>query len=216
MIRQWWPGSASHDGVRRGQQNAPVSAAWWLVVGLGNPEAEYGGTRHNIGADAVRLLAQQLGGTMAPNKRARGEVAELRLGDNRVVAYVPSSYMNSSGGPVQAAAAWYKVDPDRIIVCHDDLDIALGAVKVKRGGSSAGHNGLKDLERALGTPDYLRVRIGIGRPAGRTPARTYVLSRFSEREHDDVVAALERSVDAVGSLVRDGLDQTQNVFHARD
>jgi len=185
----------------------------WLVVGLGNPESEYGGTRHNIGADAVRVLVALEHATLARNKRTRAEVAELRVGGERVVAMIPSSYMNRSGGPVQATANWFKVPVARVIVCHDDLDVPVGALKVKRGGGNAGHNGLKDVDRALGSPEYLRVRIGIGRPPGRMPGRDHVLRRFSPAEREEVDAALERIPAMIESLVTDGLEPTQNRFH---
>ncbi len=185
----------------------------WLVVGLGNPEAEYGGTRHNVGADAVRSLAAREHTELARNKRTRSEVAELRLGDQRVVATVPTSYMNRSGGPAQATAAWFKVPVERVIVCHDDLDVELGALKVKRGGGNAGHNGLKDLDRALGSPDYLRVRIGIGRPPGRMAGRDFVLRRFAPAERETVDATLDRVGDAIECLVTEGLEPAQNRFH---
>jgi len=186
----------------------------WLVVGLGNPEGEYGGTRHNVGADAVRALVRGEHAELGRNKRTRAEVAELRLGGAKVVAAVPLTYMNRSGGPVQATASWYKVPTERIIVCHDDLDLEVGALKVKRGGGNAGHNGLKDLDRALGTRDYLRVRIGIGRPPGRMAGRDFVLRRFSPADRELIDATLDRVAEAIVSLVADGLEPTQNRFHA--
>lgn len=186
----------------------------WLVVGLGNPEGEYGGTRHNVGADAVRALVRREHAELARNKRTRSEIAELRIGDRKVVVTVPTSYMNRSGGPVQATANWYKVPVERVIVCHDDLDVAVGALKVKRGGGNAGHNGLKDVDRALGTPDYLRVRIGIGRPPGRMAARDFVLRRFTPDERATIDPTLDDVGDAIGSLVTEGLEPTQNRFHA--
>lgn len=186
----------------------------WLVVGLGNPESEYGGTRHNVGADAVRVLVAQGHGALARNKRTRSEVAELTVGGERVVVTVPTSYMNRSGDPVQATANWFKVPVARIIVCHDDLDLPVGGLKVKRGGGNGGHNGLKDVDRALGSPDYLRVRIGIGRPPGRMPGRDHVLRRFAPAERDQVDATLERIPAVIESLVTDGLEPTQNRFHS--
>ncbi len=186
----------------------------WLVVGLGNPEGEYGGTRHNVGADAVRALVRREHAELARNKRTRSEVAELRLGDQKVVVTVPTSYMNRSGAPVQATANWFKVPPERVIVCHDDLDVAVGALKVKRGGGNAGHNGLKDIDRALGTPDYLRVRIGVGRPPGCMAARDYVLRRFTPDERATIDPTLDTVGEAIGSLVSEGLEPTQNRFHA--
>jgi peptidyl-tRNA hydrolase, PTH1 family len=187
----------------------------WLVVGLGNPEGEYGGTRHNVGADAVRLLARREHAELARNKRVRCEVAQTDLGGARLVLTVPSGYMNRSGDPVQSAAAWFKVPAERIIVCHDDLDVPVGGLRLKRGGGNAGHRGLKDLDRALGTRDYLRVRIGVGRPPGRMPAKDYVLRRFSPAEREEVDVTLAEVGDAIEQLVVEGLEPAQNRYHAR-
>jgi peptidyl-tRNA hydrolase, PTH1 family len=191
-----------------------VATVPWLVVGLGNPEAEYGGTRHNVGADLVRLLARRAGTTLERNKRVRCEVAEVTEAGQRLVLCVPSTYMNRSGDPVQAAVAWYKVTPERLVVCHDDLDLSLGQLRFKRGGGNAGHNGLRDVDRALGTPDYLRVRLGIGRPPGRMPGRDFVLRRFAPSEREVVDVTLEHAADAVVMLATDGLEPTQNRYHA--
>lgn len=187
----------------------------WLVVGLGNPEGEYGGTRHNVGADAVRAFARREHTELARNKRVRCEVAEVAVAGRRFVLAVPVSYMNRSGDPVQAVAAWYKVPPERIVVCHDDLDVAVGELRCKRGGGHAGHNGLKDVDRALGTRAYLRLRIGIGRPPGRMPAKDFVLRRFTPAERETIDVTLEHAADAVVSLATDGLEPTQNRYHRK-
>lgn len=187
----------------------------WLVVGLGNPGERYDATRHNVGADAVRRLGAQEHGSWSRNKRARCDIAEVAVGGQRLVLAVPDSYMNRSGGPTQAAAAWYKVGVDRVIVCHDDLDLEPGRLRLKRGGGHAGHNGLKDIDRALGSPDYLRVRIGIGRPPGRMPARDHVLRRFAPAEHDAIDAGLDEAAAAVVTLATDGLEPAQNRHHSR-
>lgn len=185
-----------------------------LVVGLGNPEGEYGGTRHNVGADVVRLLASRHHRDLDRNRRIRAETTEVRLDDVRLALVVPSSYMNESGGPVQSAARWYSVDPDDIVVVHDEIDLPVGRLRVKVGGGAGGHNGLKDVDRALSTRDYGRVRIGVGRPPGRQPARDHVLRRFPPREREVVDVVLEHAADAVESLARDGLEPTQNHYHA--
>ncbi len=187
----------------------------WLVVGLGNPGARYAGTRHNVGEEAVRHLAAAEHGSWSRNKRARCEIAEVTVNGQRLVLAVPDGYMNRSGGPTQAAAAWYKVEVAHIIVCHDDLDLEPGRLRLKRGGGHAGHNGLKDIDRALGSPDYLRVRIGIGRPPGRVPARDHVLRRFAPAEREAVEAGLEEAAAAVTSLVTEGLEPAQNRHHGR-
>lgn len=188
----------------------------WLVVGLGNPPGEYGGTRHNIGADAVRSLADRLGVTLKGHK-ARASVADAltQPGGTPLTLAVCHGYMNTSGGPTQALAAFYKVGPERIVVAHDELDLDLGQIRLKHGGGTAGHKGLKDIAQRLGTPDFVRVRIGIGRPPGRQPARDYVLGRFKGDEASEAELARERAGDAVVDLVEDGLERAQNRHHAR-
>jgi peptidyl-tRNA hydrolase, PTH1 family len=187
----------------------------WLVVGLGNPGEKYAQTRHNVGADAVRRLVAREHGSLSVNKRTRCEVAELAVAGTRIAAAVPTSYMNRSGDPTQAAAAWFKTPTERLVVCHDDLDVEVGSLRVKRGGGNAGHNGLRDIDRALGTRDYLRVRIGIGRPPGRMPAKDFVLRRFHPAERDSIAVSLDEAADAVVSLATDGLEPTQNRFHVK-
>ena len=187
----------------------------WLVVGLGNPGATYAGTRHNVGAEAVRVLADREHGSFTRNKRVRCDIAEVGVAGARLVLAVPDSFMNLSGGPTQAAAAWYKVAVDRVIVCHDDLDLEPGRLRLKRGGGHAGHNGLKDIDRALGSREYLRVRIGIGRPPGRMPARDHVLRRFPPAERTTIDLALVEAADAVVTLVTEGLEPAQNRHHSR-
>lgn len=193
----------------------PRSEERWLVVGLGNPEATYGGTRHNVGAEAVRTLAARLGASLRPNKRVRCEVAEARDRGARLVLAVPMSYMNSSGGPARQAASWYKVPPERIVIVHDELDLEVATVRLKLGGGTAGHRGLDDIFRCLGTRDFARVRIGIGRPTGRTEASDHVLGRFAARERAEIDVALEEAADAVLGLVHEGLEPTQNRIHRR-
>lgn len=187
----------------------------WLVVGLGNPESEYGNTRHNVGADVIRVMAEREHQSLSRNKRINCEVAETRIGDQRVAMAIPGGYMNLSGGPTQQAANWFKVAPENVIVIHDDLDVEVGALKVKRGGGHAGHNGLKDIDRALGTREYLRVRIGIGRPPGRMPAKDFVLRKFSPADRESIDVTLVEACDAIASLIREGVEPTQNNFHGR-
>jgi peptidyl-tRNA hydrolase, PTH1 family len=150
----------------RARREDPVPTDRWLVVGLGNPEAEYGGTRHNVGADVVRRLADRLGTGFKPHK-AQAQVADGfdRPGGTALSCIVPFGYMNNSGGPVQSAMAFYSAGHDRLVVVHDDLDLELGQLKLKLGGGDGGHNGLKDIRKRTGSGDYVRVRIGIGRPS---------------------------------------------------
>ncbi len=185
----------------------------WLVAGLGNPPSEYAGTRHNIGAEAVEAMAASVGVPMARNRRAGARTAEVRLGGAPVVLAVPEGYMNTSGGPVGRTAAWYRVPPERLIVCHDDLDLPLGSLRVKRDGGHAGHNGLRDVDRVLGTRAYLRVRIGVGRPPGSTAAAQHVLRAFGAEERATVATVLREVGAVVTSLVADGLEATQNRWH---
>lgn len=192
-----------------------MAAERWLVVGLGNPGDRYAATRHNVGADAVRVLAAREHVALSVNKRVRCEVAEVRIGDAPVVLAVPTSYMNLSGDPVQSVAHWFKVPVERTIVLHDELDVPVGGVKLKRGGGHAGHNGLKDVDRALGSRDYLRVRIGVGRPPGRMPARDHVLRRFPAEERDTIDVVLAEAADAVELLITQDLEAAQARYHGR-
>lgn len=191
-----------------------MTGARWLVVGLGNPPAEYAGTRHNVGAETVELLAERLGTSLARNRRVSCRIAEARHAGHPVVLAVPDGYMNESGRPVRAATAWFKVGPAELVIVHDDLDLPAGTVRVKRGGGAGGHNGLRDVDRTLGDPDYLRVRIGIGRPPGTSVARDHVLRRAAGEERRVLDEARERAADAVLTLVTEGLEATQNRVHA--
>jgi peptidyl-tRNA hydrolase, PTH1 family len=181
----------------------------WLVVGLGNPDDEYGGTRHNAGAMVVARLAQRAGAKLK-RSRNRAQVAEIRDGDERVVLARPTSYVNESGGPVSLLARWYKTPLERIIVVHDEIDLAEGRLQVRRGGGTAGHNGVKDVVKALGSPDFLRVRIGVGRPPGRKDAADYVLRPVSKRQAEDFAVLLERAADAAMDLVHLPLERAQD------
>jgi PTH1 family peptidyl-tRNA hydrolase len=181
----------------------------WIVLGLGNPDDEYGGTRHNAGAMVVARLAARAGVTLK-RSRNRAQVAEIRDGDARVVLARPTSYVNESGGPASLLTRWYKTPPERVIVVHDEIDLAAGKLQVRRDGGTAGHNGLKDIVKALGTPDFLRVRIGVGRPPGRKAAADYVLDRIPKREAEEFEVLLERAADAAMDLVHRPLEQAQD------
>jgi PTH1 family peptidyl-tRNA hydrolase len=187
----------------------------WVVVGLGNPEAEYRGTRHNIGADVVRGLAERLGASLKPHK-AGAQVADTfdRPGGVPLSLAVPFGYMNNAGGPVQAVAAFYKAGPERLVVVHDDLDLGLGVVRVRRGGGTGGHRGLADIERRLGGREWFRVRVGVGRPPGRQDPADYVLRPFGKGQRDDAELARERGGDAVLDLVSEGLEAAQRRHHS--
>jgi PTH1 family peptidyl-tRNA hydrolase len=191
----------------------------WLVVGLGNPGPSYAGHRHNIGYLVADELADRMGGKLRAHKSGRADVVEGRLGTPgadvpRVVLTRPRSYMNESGGPVAQLAAFYKVPPGRIVVVHDELDLPFDTMRVKLGGGDNGHNGVRSVRSALGTGDFYRVRIGIGRPPGRREVSDHVLSNYSAAERKDVPLQVVSAADAVESLIREGLERTQARFNS--
>jgi PTH1 family peptidyl-tRNA hydrolase len=204
-----------------------VAEERWLVVGLGNPGPEYAGNRHNVGAMVLDELARRLGVSLgraagALGRRPQAQAAEVRLGTlpggapgPRAVLARPTTYMNVSGGPVAALAKYYGVPPKRVVMVHDDLDIPFADVRLKLGGGEGGHNGLRDTSRALGTRDYLRVRVGIGRPPGRTDPADFVLENFSSAERKDLAWLVDRAADAVESVVVEGLEKAQLRFHTK-
>jgi peptidyl-tRNA hydrolase, PTH1 family len=181
----------------------------WLVLGLGNPDAEYGNTRHNAGAMVVERLAERFGVRLR-RSRQRAEVAEVRDGDARIVLARPTSYVNESGGPASLLLRYYKVPLERLIVVHDEIDLAAGKLQVRRGGGTAGHNGVKDLVKALGSGDFLRVRLGVGRPPGRQDPADYVLEPIPKRLAEDFGVLVERGADAAIDLVHLPLARTQD------
>ena len=183
-----------------------------LVVGLGNPGTRYAATRHNAGALVLQLLAERAGVRFKAH-RSQCEVAETRLAEVPVVLARPMSYMNTSGGPVVAAARFYKIPVEDVVVVHDELDLPFGALRVKRGGGDGGHNGLRSTTVSLGSNEYLRVRFGIGRPPGRQDPADYVLREFATDERKDLPFLLDRAADAVESLLSQGLEATQNEFN---
>ncbi|HZC99032.1 MAG TPA: aminoacyl-tRNA hydrolase [Actinomycetes bacterium] len=181
----------------------------WLVLGLGNPDPEYANTRHNAGAMVVELLAQRFGVRLR-RSRQRAAVAEVRDGDARMVLARPTSYVNESGGPASLLLRYYKVPLERLIVVHDEIDLAAGKLQLRRGGGTAGHNGLKDIVKVLGSPDFLRVRLGVGRPPGRQDPADYVLEQIPKRLAEDFGVLVERGADAALDLVRLPLDRAQD------
>lgn len=187
----------------------------WLIVGLGNPGPQYQATRHNIGQMVVDELAARRGETLRAHK-ANARVAEtwLRPGGPKLVLAVPSSFMNVSGGPVSALARFYDVPPERTIVIHDELDIPFDTVKLKIGGGHGGHNGVRDIAKALGTPEFVRVRTGIGRPPGRQDPADWVLSPFGSTERAQLPLLVGEAADAVEAIVADGLVAAQQRHHA--
>lgn len=192
----------------------------WLIVGLGNPGPRYAGNRHNVGAMVVEHLAKQAGTNLRAHK-ARAAAAEIRLGTvggvpgPKAIIAVPSSYMNESGGPVSVLMKFFKVPPQQLIVIHDELDIDFGQIRLKFGGGEGGHNGLRSITKSLGTKDYLRVRMGIGRPPGRMEVSDFVLKDFSPSERKELEFMVPNGADATETLVHRGLVDAQNVVHAR-
>jgi peptidyl-tRNA hydrolase, PTH1 family len=190
----------------------------WLVVGLGNPGPAYAGHRHNVGYLVVDVLAERMGSSLRAHKSGRAEVVEGRLGPvgpdtPRVVLARARSYMNESGGPVSTLAKFYKVPIERIIAVHDELDIPFGALRVKLGGGDNGHNGLRSMRASLGTGDFHRVRVGVGRPPGRQDPADFLLSNFTTAERKELDMNVVEAADAVESLVADGLETTQQRFN---
>ena len=188
----------------------------WLVVGLGNPGPTYAGHRHNIGYLVADELAKRLGGSWRSHKSGRADVVEGRLsmGGPRLVLARPRSYMNEIGGPTKALATFYKVSADHVVAIHDELDIPFDTMRVKLGGGDNGHNGLKSIRGSLGTGDFYRVRVGIGRPPGRQEVADFVLSNYSGAERKVLPFQVDTAADAVESLVTDGLEKTQQRFNS--
>ncbi len=186
----------------------------WLIVGLGNPGAKYEATRHNVGQLALDVLADRRGARFAPHKTG-ARVAEcfLRPGGPKLILAKSNGYMNTSGGPVSALAKYFDVPASRIVVLHDELDLPFDTLKLKQGGGHGGHNGLRDIAKALGTPEFLRVRIGIGRPPGQQDPADFVLKPFASGERDTLAVLLEDTADASETLVADGLLAAQQRFH---
>lgn len=185
----------------------------WLIVGLGNPGERYASTRHNIGARVVERLAERLDERFRKARFLPLRVAEAKANGERLWLVRPMTFMNVSGPPVASFARRHRIEPDRIVVCQDEIDLAFGSLRLKRGGSTAGHRGLDSLSGALRTKDFYRVRLGVGRPPGRKEAADHVLDAFTRRERDDVELLIESAADAVLTLVREGLPPAQDRFN---
>jgi peptidyl-tRNA hydrolase, PTH1 family len=194
---------------RRGEESS--SSLDLLVVGLGNPGREHVDTRHNIGWLVVDELARRGGASF--RSKFSGQLAETRVDDARIALLKPETYMNLSGRSVQPAARFFKVDPEHLLVVHDEGDFDLGRLQARLGGGLAGHNGLRSIAQQLGTQEFLRLRIGVGRPerGDPRPLADWVLSEFEPHEDRDAIVA--RAADAVETIVRDGLDEAQRRYH---
>ncbi len=190
-------------------------AETWLVIGLGNPGPRYETTRHNIGQLVVDELAARRGEIFRAHK-ANARVVEtwLRPGGPKLVLAKPNSFMNVSGGPASGLAKFYGVEADHVVVVHDELDIPFDTIKLKVGGGHGGHNGVRDVAKALDTPDFPRVRVGIGRPPGRQDAADWVLDPFGATERQTLGILIGDAADAVEQLVGEGLLAAQQKHHA--
>jgi PTH1 family peptidyl-tRNA hydrolase len=199
-----------------------------LVAGLGNPGREYAATRHNIGFEVVDALAHKLGWIIAPEEFARtartsfdaltmNGQATLSTGDSeKVLLLRPMTYMNLSGKSVQAAMAFYQIEPNDIMIVLDDIALPAGKLRIRPGGSHGGHNGLRDIERSLGTPQYPRLRIGVDNPPPRVPWKDYVLQRFTPEQREKVDGAIKRATDALLLWIESGINPAMNRFNAEE
>ena len=196
--------------LRRGDSASSLDL---LVAGLGNPGREYGGHRHNVGFMVCDELARRHDGSF--RSKFSGELSQLRVEEARVALLKPMTYMNDSGRSVAPAVRFFKVDPESLLVVHDEVDLEPGRLQVRAGGGLAGHNGLRSIAAHLGTGDFLRLRVGVGRPerGDPRPVADFVLSPFEPEQ--DVAAVLARAADAVETIVRDGLDEAQQRFNER-
>ena len=203
------------DRWRARRKDDAVADNTWLVVGLGNPGAQYAGNRHNVGQMAADELAARLGATFKTHKTP-SRVAEgfLRPGGPKLVIAKPNSFMNTSGGPVSALLKYYSLPADRLVLLHDELDIPFDTVRLKQGGGHGGHNGVRDVTKALDGGGFTRVRVGIGRPPGRQDSADFVLKEFSGAERQAVPNLVSDAADAVEAIVEHGLVAAQQRFHS--
>ena len=191
----------------------------WIVVGLGNPGPAYAGHRHNVGYLVADELVRRMGAPFKAHRASRSDVAEGRLGmaglpGPRLVVVRPRCYMNELGGPTKALLAFFKVGPERLVAVHDELDIPFDTMRVKLAGGDNGHNGLRSIRSSLGTGDFYRVRVGVGRPPGRQDPADFLLSNYSSAERKELPFQVDRAADAVESLLTLGLAETQQRFNS--
>jgi PTH1 family peptidyl-tRNA hydrolase len=189
----------------------------WLVAGLGNPGDQYAATRHNVGQMVIDQLVKRHSIKLASHK-SRTHIAAYKLGvgidAHQIILAKSHSYMNETGGPIKALANFYSIEPEKIIALHDELDIGFAAIRTKLGGGDNGHNGLKSMTSAFDTPDYYRVRLGIGRPMGQQDPADFVLKQFSKEEKKELDEFIERGADVVEFLIQQGLELTQGKFNS--
>jgi PTH1 family peptidyl-tRNA hydrolase len=197
---------------RRSDKNG--SDGRWIIVGLGNPGPRYENTRHNVGVKVLELLLERAGASLKSHKSGC-LIAEVNISGEPCVLARSTSYMNESGGPVGKLVRWYKADPDHVVVVHDEIDIPFGEVRVKFGGGTAGHNGLRSLASHLGTNEFSRVRVGVSRPQGRRDAADHVLDEFDRAERTELAEIVERAAHAVESIITNGVERTMNEVNTR-
>ncbi|MGH9024736.1 MAG: aminoacyl-tRNA hydrolase [Acidimicrobiia bacterium] len=185
-----------------------------LVVGLGNPGDDYARTRHNVGAEVVERLVNRHGGRLRRGKE-RSRVDEVRIEGRRVALAIPLIYMNDSGMAVAPLARRYGVDPEQLVIVHDELDLPVAALQVKSGGGLAGHNGLRSVVSHLHSDAFQRVRIGVGKPVTKERGADHVLRGFSKRERDEIDVTLEQAADAIELIAADGVAAAMNRFNDR-
>ncbi len=184
-----------------------------MVVGLGNPGRRYVDTRHNVGFAVIETLAHRWS-IPAEGKQLGALVGSGRISNNKAMLVRPQSFMNRSGTPVRSLMGYFKTPADQVVVVHDDLDLPFGRIQVKRGGGHGGHNGLRDLNKHVG-PDYVRVRMGVGRPPQGWDTADYVLGKWTPSEKNELESILDKGADAVESILRDGVEAAMNVVNVR-
>jgi peptidyl-tRNA hydrolase, PTH1 family len=185
----------------------------WLLAGLGNPGDRYARSRHNVGRMVAEDLADEAGERFRKVRFLPSEVAEIRIGDERVLLARSTRFMNESGPSYASLAKKQGIEPSRLVAVHDELDIPADTIRVKLGGGNSGHNGLRSLDQALRTSDYLRVRVGIGRPLGRQDPADFVLQPVGSRDEAGLAILVSHAADAVRSLITEGLERTQERFN---
>lgn len=185
-----------------------------LLVGLGNPGKEYTHTKHNVGFLVLDELGKRIGADVKKSK-FQSLYGEGFIEENKIILLKPQTYMNRSGGAVASASDFYKIPPENIIVVHDEMDISLGRIMIKPGGGSAGNNGIKSIISSLGTKDFIRVRLGIGKPGMRTDGANHVLSNFSKAESKLVEESIQTAADAILEIIDNGLQSAMNKYNVK-
>jgi peptidyl-tRNA hydrolase, PTH1 family len=198
--------------LRRSKAPRTGTPADLLVVGLGNPGEEFARTRHNVGAEVIELLADRHGAKLKKGKE-RALVDEVHVHGKRVALAIPLTYMNDSGESVRLLVRRYGVEPDQVVIVHDELDLPVATLRVKAGGGLAGHNGLRSIKSHLHSDEFLRVRIGVDKPQSKDRGADHVLNRFGKRERAEIDVTVAQAADAVEMIAADGVDQAMNTFN---